>query len=321
MNGLDFLNLVIGLIFIYLIYSIAASTIWELFVNLTQLRGKMLKDWLLSNFGDLKVNGKNILDHPLIKGLSKDGKDVPSYISAEVFSDALFDILLFPNKNIVNARGKINKDKFLENLKALNLTGGLEHLLSTYLNEPSTTLSKLKEKVGNWYDEAQEQLIGSFKRKFQVWILIISTLLVVSTNADTVKFATYLYNNPDARNSIAQDVNAILEDSTFFENRIYKMDSTKVDSLTQIDQEKLKANIEKKLTELEQLNTTLSNTKLPFGWGDEQIERPIVLYILKKIGGLLLTIFAVSLGSPFWFDVLNKLSNLRSSGNKPKTMQ
>ena len=147
--------------------------------------------------------------------------------------------------------------------------------------------------------------------------MFISTLLVVATNADTVNFATYLYYNPGARNAIAQEVSLILQDSTFYENRIKNLDSTMVDSIAQLEQEELVINIEKNLKELEELNATLSNTSLPFGWADEKIQEPESLYILKKIGGLLLTIFAVSLGSPFWFDVLNKLSNLRSSGNKP----
>jgi len=40
-----------------------------------------------------------------------------------------------------------------------------------------------------------------------------------------------------------------------------------------------------------------------------------------KLMGLFLTTGAVSLGAPFWFDVLNKLVNLRSSGNRPEKRQ
>ena len=40
---------------------------------------------------------------------------------------------------------------------------------------------------------------------------------------------------------------------------------------------------------------------------------------LHKIMGLLLTTVLVSLGAPFWFDMLSKLVNLRNTGIKPKT--
>ena len=38
-----------------------------------------------------------------------------------------------------------------------------------------------------------------------------------------------------------------------------------------------------------------------------------------KLAGLLVTAGALSLGAPFWFDLLNKLVNLRAAGKKPKT--
>jgi hypothetical protein len=38
----------------------------------------------------------------------------------------------------------------------------------------------------------------------------------------------------------------------------------------------------------------------------------------ERIIGWLLTIFAISLGAPFWFDVLNRFMNLRSAGKSPE---
>lgn len=38
-----------------------------------------------------------------------------------------------------------------------------------------------------------------------------------------------------------------------------------------------------------------------------------------RISGWLLTAMAISLGAPFWFDMLNKLVNVRNSGQKPPT--
>ncbi|HVV56408.1 MAG TPA: hypothetical protein VHC47_13830, partial [Mucilaginibacter sp.] len=38
----------------------------------------------------------------------------------------------------------------------------------------------------------------------------------------------------------------------------------------------------------------------------------------KKLPGFLITALAISLGAPFWFDLLNKFVNLRASGKKPE---
>jgi hypothetical protein len=36
-----------------------------------------------------------------------------------------------------------------------------------------------------------------------------------------------------------------------------------------------------------------------------------------KVLGILLSSFAIVMGAPFWFDMLNKLINLRLTGNPP----
>jgi hypothetical protein len=41
--------------------------------------------------------------------------------------------------------------------------------------------------------------------------------------------------------------------------------------------------------------------------------------LLAKLLGLLMTTFALSLGAPFWFDMLNKVINIRAAGRPPAT--
>ena len=38
------------------------------------------------------------------------------------------------------------------------------------------------------------------------------------------------------------------------------------------------------------------------------------MLLFSKITGLLVTILAIMMGAPFWFDLLNKISNLRGTG-------
>jgi len=40
-------------------------------------------------------------------------------------------------------------------------------------------------------------------------------------------------------------------------------------------------------------------------------------WLRAKFTGLLISILAVSMGAPFWFDVLNKLVNVRLVGKRP----
>ena len=80
----------------------------------------------------------------------------------------------------------------------------------------SGSMQGAKEKISNWYDEAQDRLIGSYKRNLQIWIFIISLILVGITDADTIKLASYLYGNSAAREAIAIKASLFVNDSSIF---------------------------------------------------------------------------------------------------------
>jgi hypothetical protein len=68
----------------------------------------------------------------------------------------------------------------------------------------------------------------------------------------------------------------------------------------------------------------LESSGLPLGWSKNELRDPgsgkySWKLILSKITGLLATVLAVMMGAPFWFDVLNKISNMRSAGKKPES--
>ena len=63
--------------------------------------------------------------------------------------------------------------------------------------------------------------------------------------------------------------------------------------------------------------------KLPIGWNNvslsfEGTAIDIFLASLQHIAGWLLTALAISLGAPFWFDLLNKAVSVRHGMRKPQ---
>jgi hypothetical protein len=59
---------------------------------------------------------------------------------------------------------------------------------------------------------------------------------------------------------------------------------------------------------------------LPIGWSSAEIppNGASSWLWLTKVAGWLLTALALSLGAPFWFDLLNKLVNIRHGMTKPE---
>ena len=314
MSGLGFLDLVIGLVFIYLIYSLACSTIWEIIVNLSYLRGKMLKKWFHNTFdmklGDSKTLGQHLLDHALVKGLgkSKDDSRPPSYVPAEHFSAAFLEILL----------SKTNSDFSYGNIKrelanTLILPTQLRNVFLQYVAESNGKTEELRKRIEKWYDDAMNRVGGSFKKYSQRWIFIISMAIVGMTNADTINLTNYLYNNPSAREAIANKAALFVQDSVIVNEveRIRNLDS----DTSKVPEEKILDKIVSNQEKLLNLNNEVADLKLPLGWEIESKTDATLNTILKKTMGLLITALAVSLGAPFWFDMLNKLVNIKSSGN------
>jgi len=101
MPGLAALDVVIGLVFVYLVASLIASAVNELFENRLNYRSKDLERGikeLLDHDGSDIV--KKLYDHPLISGLFRGTYDearaknqLPSYIPSRNFALALMDIV------------------------------------------------------------------------------------------------------------------------------------------------------------------------------------------------------------------------------------
>lgn len=67
------------------------------------------------------------------------------------------------------------------------------------------------------------------------------------------------------------------------------------------------------------LNNEIAEIRRPLGLGWEGVRlRELSAYdMISKILGFILTALAISLGAPFWFDLLKKLVNIRSTGARP----
>jgi len=87
------LDVVIGMIFMWLILSIATMTVQEWIASYLQWRANDLETALQRLLGD-KVWAEQLYNHPLIEGLSKKTGIKPSYIPANKFALALFDIVM-----------------------------------------------------------------------------------------------------------------------------------------------------------------------------------------------------------------------------------
>ncbi len=325
MNILASLDVLIGLIVIYLVLGLACTVINEwidatLHVRAAQLRKGIVK--MLST-NDGKSLGDAFFNHPLVKSLERDTnyglftrQDKPTYISNRTFRETLLNIL----KNVVQGT-PINVDGTFEEIEdAINklpqsdLKEQLQTLISEVKRNTKETADRMaafQKAIDQWFDESMERTSDWYKRRVQLWTFFSAIVFCAILNVDTLKISQYLWQNPEARAAYVKAADAIIQQTSSnslvldsLKKQLSKGDSFQIIRAKQ-QLDSLTMHIRTQLAQ---------GTSLPLGWEMEQTPKgKECSYWLKKLAGLIISIGAVSAGAPFWFDMLQKMMNIRSA--------
>lgn len=195
MNNLT-LDVLIGLVLIYLVFSIIVSAVTEYVANV--LRGgrqKNLRRALQSAFGaESKGDGKAdaltdaFLKNGIILSLYQ-GKSGPSSIPEPIFAKGLISTL---QGEIKLAERPASPAEFVSMLvKSLdgNRFGTKDQLLQTLgtlVKGKETNWDAFEKAIADWFAEVGERSIGWYKRGIEGWKLFIAFVLVAMLNIDTV---------------------------------------------------------------------------------------------------------------------------------------
>jgi len=341
---MQILTVVLGVVFILLLLSLLASTIMEFVSSIFALRGnnllKALQNMLVGYKKDGGVADKEIFkqfkDNPFYKQLSfRYGSDAtkskpPSYISAKSFQSILFDILL---GNEIVGDQKL-EDVLLEKIDALE-NEDLKKVLRQLWRDADGNIDVFKKKVEGWYNSVMERATGWYKRSTQYILVGVGFTIAVVLNADTLAIYERLENNPEVAEKIALIAESVAQKDTITVNKLVQAGqevngvdtstaSITIDTLALdvTDTEKdrnAKVQYNTKAKELTAVVDQINNYRSPLGmgWKNVNFGKMAPIDMATKLLGWLVTALAISLGAPFWFDILKKVVNLRGSGTKP----
>jgi hypothetical protein len=139
---------------------------------------------------------------------------------------------------------------------------------------------KLQKEIEDWFNATMDRLSGWYKRKTQLILLVLSVVTVVLFNINTIHIGEVLWSQPAQRATIAQQAGA---------------SGSTVSVKQALD----------------------AATSFPIGWSKPDRASTVWEWILLILGWII-SIGALTLGAPFWFDLLTKLGSLRSTGPPPK---
>jgi hypothetical protein len=245
--------------------------------------------------------------HPLMRATPS---NLPSYVPARNFSLALLEVL----------RDGSSAPLFSQAEKTIAALpkGDLRQTLLVFLQDAEGDLDKFRAHVERWFDDAMDRVGGIYRRLTQYVMLSLGVILAVSFNIDTIYLVQKLTHDQNLRDSLATTAENAAKQSTPTSGSGSPFDQLKAQS------------------------AVLDSLGLPIGWDfgcdgpqswlqrhvtcaqpDRPAEGPQVAppartqsFALGLLGWII-TAIAVSLGAPFWFDLLQNIVSLRAAGTKP----
>jgi hypothetical protein len=178
-----------------------------------------------------------------------------------------------------------------------------------------------------WFNDAMDRLSGAYKRKTQFVAFLIGFFLAVFMNIDSIHVAASLWREPTLRQAII----ALAQSYSLPANT---QTTSPVQSIPQLQQQMLALNIPFGWTTAVTVTNGRRCSMWPFGqgiiWGipgQNDLGAPICKQLndvpmdpygwVIKLVGMLITGAAAAQGAPFWFDILKKMVNVRSTGPNP----
>jgi hypothetical protein len=301
--GSQVLEVTVGLMLVYLALSVACSGIKEVIAGILDLRSRTLETAVRNMLRDADGGvAQKVLEHPLITGTTEPGRKLPSYISSRNFALALLDSMA--------PADAAAKPRSIDDLRAgiSSLPGTkLRKTLLGFIDSAQGDVNAAQQKIEHWFDDTMERVTGWYKRTAQKIIFAAGIALCLLLNADTFTIARELWSDELLRNAMVNQATNRAHD-TKLSNAISSASATVPSGdLT--------------LAELQQVSAAVSVAHpLPLGWRHETNGLRIFLTWpdgLWKLLGILATSFAILMGAPFWFDLLNRVINLRTSGDPP----
>lgn len=334
MPSLDMIDAFVGLFFVYLTLSLIVTAFGESWSASRNLRGKTLEACITNVLGEklaldfYSSNQISALKTPTT--LSKKNKRVPSYIPDHIFSSTLVDCLLDGKLQEL----RVNPEKFQTALKAALEKKEIDKVtraaLLDFWSAADFNVITFFDSINAWFNDITDRLSGSFKRRISRRLFIIGFIVAFAMNANSISMFKKLTDDPALR-------------SQYFVKAVQLADSGKPETLEDIcgsETDCSPADVAKKQAlEIMPLVGWTANTPPLAKLNGEAIDKsaststneadksssdslqenqtrfvdsPWFLW-LYSILGWVLTAGALSLGAPFWFNLLQKLVKIRGS--------
>jgi hypothetical protein len=332
------LDVAFGLSFTFALLAIIASSIQEIIASVLSTRGKVLQSMMVQILshqptqpgvaaavpaavappGGAPDLATRVLGHPLIASLGTpnlpawlsrwlNSAKLPSYVPSGNFATALIETLREGHDDTLAVSSQVSRA-----IALLPDNSPVKRSLQGFIIEAKGDLDAFRARVQAWYDDAMDRASGVYKRYAQYTLLVIGLILAVAINADIIGIADTLWRDKNMRDVVASAATEYMQQHPRSAGPATSQPPTSTTPTPGADSVPGEQ-------EIRDASGVVAQLPIPLGWGNAGYGTSTNpgLMVARKILGLLLTAFAISLGAPFWFDMLQNIANLRGAGPKP----
>jgi hypothetical protein len=319
MPSLDpILNLFIGLALTFGSFSLLTGAIVEALASARAWRSKTLVTGIGQMLNDTTLQGvaAKVLEHPAVNPLlavAPDGKlnaKRPAYIEPAQFAAALVDVLKIPEQ-IEDGAGRL--EAALMHVEDPQL----KRFLTGLLERAKGDMAQFRSGIAAWFDSAMDRVSGGYKRNVQLWNFLVALALAAGMNVNALAVAQQLWVQPGLSASLAASIRATSPPPPALPVPVAQppADAGEPPPPTQGPQQ-----VDPQQQSYEQLYSLWSRS-LPFGWANVAVPQGSwdwAKTVALLLAGWMISASSTLFGAPFWFDTLQKLARIRSSGPSPR---
>jgi hypothetical protein len=292
-----------------------------------------------------------LLQHPLFQGLISGRARFPSYVPAETFVDGVIGTLL----NLGSASSPPSASP--NQITIAQIVDAVDRLPDSYAKKVISSVlagaespKEARQRLETWFNNSMQRVSGTYKRYSQFWLYVWASVLVLWLNVDTIEICRRLMADAQLRNALASGAFSFVQTNSAG-NPVSGAGGPPAPQTNPIP---VALSVPQLLQEISTLNLPIgwgscaSNasaktiigrviTWLPRFEQSASVSTNSASYMLASAGlapaapcpstpeawrlkllGLIISIAAISQGAPFWFDLLNRVTNVRAAGKPPQ---
>jgi hypothetical protein len=195
MFGSTVLEVAVGLTFCYATVALIVSAVQEALASVLRLRARSLLAGIKSMFNDpnFEMLARALYSHALINP-HEDGEKIdprsikykPSYIEPRHFAIALIDTI----ETIPGNYAQLGRD-----IDAIE-DPQVKRTLQSIYQRAAGDMMCFRDALASWFDSAMERVSGSYKRRSLLATLLLSLLLAMLFNIDSIHLFRSLWHHP-----------------------------------------------------------------------------------------------------------------------------